>query len=125
MGDFGDRSYFGTKAVFETDVRKGHDQRLVVNCFFIMSDGDRVAFSAYKPHVGSPDTLPQPDVTHGRELELAHHDFWTFAEIQSAGDAVNARRNAGDNGNFVGAGIDELRECGTRGFIVFNPTLPG
>jgi hypothetical protein len=124
VGDLGDGSYFGAKSVLETDMGKRHDERLAVDYLFIMRDGDAIAFSAHKPHIRSPHALSQPDVTHGGKLEFSHHNFRSFAEIQSAGNTIDACRNAGHDSNFVGTSVNEARECGTCGFVVFNPALP-
>ena len=121
MGDFSDRVYFGTKTILETDVREWHHECVAVNHLFITGSENAVALCAHKLHVSAACALREPDMSHGRKLELAHHDFLPLAEIQRAGNAVNARRGAGYDGNFIRAGIDELRKSGPGRFIPFHP----
>ena len=99
-------------------MRERHNERIPVDHFFVIGGRNAVALCGHKMHLGTSNTLPQPDMAHRRKLELAHHDF------QRAGDSIDAGRHAGHNGNFSWAGVDELCKGGSRCLILVYPKLP-
>jgi len=81
----------------------------------------QLPFCLYKVHLGATHTLREPDMTHGGKLELTHYDFLPFPKIQRAGNAVDARRGAGHDGDLIRAGVDELKQ---RRFVPPHSGLP-
>jgi len=103
----------GTKSVLETDAGERHDERIAVYHLFVIHCWNAIAFCLYKVHLGATHTLREPDMTHGGKLELTHYDFLPFPKIQRAGNAVDARRGAGHDGDLIRAGVDELSKGGS------------
>ena len=121
MRDLRHGAYFGTKSIFETNMRQRNDKRIAVDHPFVIRCGNAIAFRAHKLYVGAPSALRKPNMAHGWEFEFSQYDFLSFAEVQRAGDAVKTRRNARDDGDFVGTGIDKLRKSSSRFLISFDP----
>ncbi len=105
-------------------MRKRYDERIAVDHLFVIGCRNATACGTHKLHLGASRALGQPDVTHGGKFELSHHDFLSFPKIQRAGYAVDARRGAGHDGNFIRAGVDESGKGGSGLFISIHPRLP-
>ena len=124
MGNLRDGAYLRAKSVLETDARERHNERIAVYYLFVIGHRNVVAFCTHKLHLGASYALREPDMTHGGKFELPHYDFLSFPEIQRAGDAVDARRGAGHDGNLFRAGVDELSKGSSRLLIPVHPRLP-
>jgi hypothetical protein len=124
VGDLRDGAYLGAKTVLETDVCERHNACIAVYHLFVIDSRKAVAFGTHKLHLGPSNTLREPNMTHRGKLELTHYDFLPFLEIQRACDAIDARRGAGHDGDFIRASIYELRKGGSRFLIPVHPRLP-
>lgn len=105
-------------------MRDRDDERLVVNGAGISFPRDPAVFRCEKLNRGATATLRKPDLSHRRKLKFAHEDFGALAEIERAGNGIDAHGGARDNGNFIGCRTDEMGEGGARGFILFDPAVP-
>src|ERR1700733_12937478 len=100
-GNLCDGIYLGTKSILEANVRHRHDERISVYCLFVIDSRNAISFGFYKLHFGASNPLCEPDMTHGRKLELTHLHFLPVLKVKGAGDAIDGRRGAGHDGNLI------------------------
>jgi len=72
-------------------MRKWHDESLAIDHLLITGSQNAIAICFHKLHICSAGLLCQPDVAHGGKFKLTQYYFSAFAEIQRAGNAVDAR----------------------------------
>ncbi len=122
MSETGDRGDIGAKTVDERDLGEGHDSRLFVDGSFVV--GGSAAFE--ESNLRAARLLGEKDLAHGWKFVFAHDDVGAaIFEWDGVGHSVDAGCSAGDDGDLIWMGIDELSELDAQGFVSIDPIVPG
>ena len=111
------------KAVQERNAGNRHNQRVAIDSPCISFS--RETFDRFeKLHASAARLLRQPDVTHGRELEFAHHYGLPVMEVERSGKTADACRDAPCDGDLLRFGSEKRGKLAARSLIVFDPEIP-
>src|SRR5579864_7321347 len=124
MRDLRHGLYIGTKSVLKADVCERHDASVAIDHCLVVRSRNTVAFGLDELHIGTATALSEPDMAHRGEFKLPHDDFPPFAKTQGACDAVDPRRYAGHDSNFIRGATDEIRKSRTCRLILLHPHIP-
>jgi len=122
VSEAGDRRDIGAKPVDKRDLGKGHDGRLFVDGAFVI----RGVTAFEESNVRAAWLLGEKDLAHGWEFVFAHDDVAAaLFEWNGVGDSVDAGGSAGNDGDLIWMGIDELSELDAQAFVSVDPIVPG
>ena len=107
MCDLGDLGYRRAKPVHKAHMSQRHDEGVGIDERVIPFHTQPVVKRLYERNLCASFTLGQPDVPHGRKVELAQHDFAPLRESQCARNGAHPSRGTRHQCYFVGLGSNE------------------